>query len=120
MSSRREVHVIVFDSSGFDSVNFCQVFWFSSVLCHCTNRQDTDCCRILLLCHRQNDGTVVLQWLEQAWGHDWLVGYVGLIGPLRQYFSLYRAVSQREGERREMIDERKMSKLPHPHLLQVQ
>ena len=28
----------------------------------------------------------------------WLVGF-GLNGPLRQYFSLYRAVSQREGER---------------------
>ena len=30
----------------------------------------------------------------------WLVGCFGLDGPLRQYFSLYRAVSQREGERR--------------------
>ena len=28
----------------------------------------------------------------------WLVG-LGLNGPLRQYFSLYRTVSQREGER---------------------
>ena len=53
----------------------------------------------------------------------WLVGSVGFNGPLRQYFSLllffrfnspfrqyfglYRAVSQREGERGEMIDERK-------------
>ena len=26
-------------------------------------------------------------------------GWFGLNGPLRQYFSLYRAVSQREGER---------------------
>ena len=31
----------------------------------------------------------------------WLVGGFGLNGPLRQYFSLYRAVSQREGERGE-------------------
>ena len=31
----------------------------------------------------------------------WLVGCFGLNGPLRQYFSLYQAVSQREGERRE-------------------
>ena len=31
----------------------------------------------------------------------WLVGCFGLNGPLRQYFSLYRAVSQREGERKE-------------------
>ena len=31
----------------------------------------------------------------------WLVGCLGLNGPLRQYFSLYRAISQREGERKE-------------------
>ena len=29
----------------------------------------------------------------------WLVGCFGFNGPLRQYFSLYRAVSQREGGR---------------------
>ena len=29
---------------------------------------------------------------------DWLVGCFGFTGPFRQYFSLYRAVSQREGE----------------------
>ena len=29
----------------------------------------------------------------------WLVGYSGFNGPLSQYLSLYRAVSQREGER---------------------
>ena len=34
-------------------------------------------------------------------GPHWLVGCVGLNGPLRQNFSLYRAVSQREGERKE-------------------
>ena len=34
------------------------------------------------------------------------VGCFGFSGPLRQYFSLYRAVSQSEGERREK-DERK-------------
>ena len=32
---------------------------------------------------------------------SWLVGCFGFNGPLRQYFSLYRAVSQREGERGE-------------------
>ena len=32
--------------------------------------------------------------------YGWLVGCFGLNGPLRQYFSLYRAVSQREGERK--------------------
>ena len=37
----------------------------------------------------------------------WLVGCFGFNGPLRQYFSLYRAVSQRQGERRERIDESK-------------
>ena len=33
--------------------------------------------------------------------HGLLVGCFGLNGPLRQHFSLYRAVSQREGERKE-------------------
>ena len=51
---------------------------------------------------------------------SWMVGCFGLNGPLRQYFSLYRTVSLREGEKREIIDERKMSKQPHPHLLQAQ
>ena len=38
----------------------------------------------------------------------WLVGCFGFNGPLRQYFSLYRAVSQRDGERGEKrIDESK-------------
>ena len=37
----------------------------------------------------------------------WLVGCFGFNGPLRQYFSLYRAVSQREGETGERIDESK-------------
>ena len=36
-----------------------------------------------------------------GWIVCWLVGCVRLNGPLRQYFSLYRAVSQREGERKE-------------------
>ena len=35
----------------------------------------------------------------------WLVGCFGFNGPLRQYFSLYRAVSQREGEREENVSE---------------
>ena len=46
--------------------------------------------------------------IDFGWLVGWLVGCVGLNGPLRQYFSLYRAVSPRQGERkREMIDERK-------------
>ena len=43
-----------------------------------------------------------------------MVGCLWFNGPLRQYFSLYRAVSQREGEKGERIDERKMSKPPPP------
>ena len=34
----------------------------------------------------------------------WLVGCFGCNGHLRQYFSLYRAISPREGDRRERID----------------
>ena len=55
--------------------------------------------------------------------HNWisLVICFGLNGPLRQYFSLYRAVSQRVRKKREKIDERKkFPNNPHPHLLQVQ
>ena len=37
----------------------------------------------------------------------WLVSCFGFNGPLRQYFSLYRAVSQRVRKKREKIDERK-------------
>ena len=46
---------------------------------------------------------------KQVLSYDgWLVGCFGFNGPLRQYFSLYRAVSQREGERGEKrIDESK-------------
>ena len=51
----------------------------------------------------------------------WLVGCFGLNGPLRQYFSLYQAVSQREGERGEKEQrEKKCPNNPHPHLLQAQ
>ena len=46
---------------------------------------------------------------------DWLVGCFGLNGPLRQRFSLYRAVPKRDGERREKRQIReKMSKQPPP------
>ena len=43
----------------------------------------------------------------EMFGPFWLVGCFGFNGPLRQYFSLYRAVSQREGERGERTDESK-------------
>ena len=45
----------------------------------------------------------------------WLVGCFWFNGPLRQYFSLYRAVSQRQGERKGNDRwEKKMSKQPPP------
>ena len=48
-------------------------------------------------------------------GIGWLVGCFGFNGPLRRCFSLYRAVSQREGERNEKRYMReKMSKQPPP------
>ena len=40
------------------------------------------------------------EWLNTFRG-SWLVGCFGFNGPLRQYFSLSRAISQREGERGE-------------------
>ena len=46
-----------------------------------------------LRCHRTRSTT--------HFALSWLVGCFGFNGPLRQYFSLYRAVSQREGEREE-------------------
>ena len=49
---------------------------------------------------------VLLIWIIVG-QFGWLVGWFGFNGPLRQYFSLYRAVSQREGERGERIDESK-------------
>ena len=42
--------------------------------------------------------SVVFQHIMHELG-CWLVGCLVLSGPLRQYFSLYLAVSQREGER---------------------
>ena len=40
-------------------------------------------------------------WLGVRVTIGWLVGCFGFNGPFRQYFSLYGAASQREGERRE-------------------
>ena len=58
---------------------------------------------------RQTNGRRTDGWMDGwmdcllvgGWLVGWLVGCVRLNGPLRQYFSLYRAVSQREGERKE-------------------
>ena len=41
---------------------------------------------------------------QHIYTNGWLVGCFGFNGALRQYFSLYRAVSQREGERGERKD----------------
>ena len=54
---------------------------------------------------------IQISWTPQALDFDCFV----LNGPLRQYVSLYRAVSQREGERKEKRQTRKkMSKQPTP------
>ena len=53
-------------------------------------------------------GASYLTKLRENTLNGWLVGCLGFNGPLRQYFSLYRAVSQREGELGEKrIDESK-------------
>ena len=58
---------------------------------------------------------VVLDWCSHTTHWIWLVSCFGFNGPLRQYFSLYRAVSQRVRKKSEKIDERKkMSKQPPP------
>ena len=44
---------------------------------------------------------IITSELITVFEYSWLVGCFGLNGPLRQYFSLYRAVSQREGEKKE-------------------
>ena len=49
-----------------------------------------------------------------------LVGCFGLNGPLRQYFSLYRAQREREKEKRNDRCEKKRLTLPHPHSPQAQ
>ena len=48
----------------------------------------------------------------------WLVGYFGFTSSLRQYFSLYWAVSQREGE--EKGNDRQEKKYPNNLHLQKQ
>ena len=43
---------------------------------------------------------------------EWLVGCFGLNGPLRQYFSLYQAVSQRQGEREGRDESKRVQTTP--------
>ena len=53
---------------------------------------------------------------------SWMVGCVGLNGPLKQYFSLYIGPSpkEREKEKRSDREEKKCPNNPHLHLLQAQ
>ena len=58
---------------------------------------------------------------KRACGRAQLVDCLGFNGPLRQYFSLYRAVSkEREKEKRNDRRENKFPNNPHPHPLQGQ
>ena len=57
----------------------------------------------------------VLSYKQKNYFSD-LVGCFEFSGPLRQYLSLYQAVSQREGERGEGIEESKnVQTTPPPH-----
>ena len=68
-----------------------------------------NCCLIFsssFICHWKGKFMCFIKHVLYKVG--WLVGWLGFNGPLRQYFSQYRAVSQREGERGEKrIDESK-------------
>ena len=57
----------------------------------CTEKLSRTCCA----CSR--GGSLFLPYRIQPHLLGWLVGCFGLNGSFRQYFSLYRAVSQREG-----------------------
>ena len=59
--------------------------------------------------------TFIVQHLLPGEAPGRMVGWLGFSGPFRQYFSLYQAVSQREGEKGEKGQRRvKMSKQPPP------
>ena len=56
----------------------------------------------LFLTHRLSVMHALVKFREYIpYGLGWLVGCFGFNSPLREYFSLYRAVSQREGDRGE-------------------
>ena len=67
-------------------------------------------CQLYINLTTADDGVGYTQISEMV---GWLV-VLGLTAILRQYFSLHRAVSQRGRKKREMVDERKMSKQPPP------
>ena len=49
----------------------------------------------------EDNSKIIFLISQLIWLVGWLVGCFVLNSPLRQYFCLYRAVSQREGERKE-------------------
>ena len=57
----------------------------------------------------------VVMFTKDADGIGWLVGCFGFNGPLRQ-FSIYRAISRRDGER----GEKKCPNNPNLHVVQAQ
>ena len=61
----------------------------------------------MLLILAESDVTDIGQVVLADISFGVLVGCFVFNGPLRQYFSVYRAVFQRERERREKLDERK-------------
>ena len=71
--------------------------------CVCMSSHGVNIC---VKCHENMSGSFKVMV-------GWLVGCSGFNGPLRQYFSLYQAVSQREGERREKGCERTQKLLTH-------
>ena len=77
-------------------------------------RQGTDfycCCQPgMLIDPLMSNGLFHTYSMDESFHHIrvWLIGCLGFNGPLRQYFSLYRAVFQRGGgKRRETIEENK-------------
>ena len=76
-----------------------------------SNGNNNKCSKIKMSCCRKSDRSSLFIPTLTSFKHfafSQLVGWLFWVyGPLRQYFSLYRAVSQREGERRERIDESK-------------
>ena len=82
-------------SDGVHADDFITRKWFT-VACR-TIVQVKNCQHV----HQQVQEPFVEVNIEDDNEDDWLVGCLGFNGPLRQYFSLYRAISQREGERGE-------------------
>ena len=86
------------------SIVYCSLVYFPTVYCLLYFlririllyiRKNLDCG------HAQSQQTLSHNYSLPQFKVVMLVGWFGLNGPLRQYFSLYRAVSEREGERKE-------------------